>query len=243
MHQKKQWITKEGPWWPVTCWSKHWDNNSTRRLHSSSNGWIEAYSIWCHSQTFHLFQGFLYTWLWWVTSRWAKVMGFRSWDDSCHGFMYHWKISCSCVKPLIHTSLQHHPRKLERRWVHCTFPGFRWKVVCHEVLSKWKKLYQKPGCSLDIGGNFPFQKNRGFSRGYSLPFVCDGHPPRHTTSVGRMPNCCIFWKWAWRAGWKNLSFGFLSVDFLLKFHQRSFQFVDFPKPISFHTKNPSSLKP
>lgn len=110
------------------------------------------------------------------------------------------------------------------------------------AMKSWanEKNFTKPGCSPDIKGDFsPSKRTGGFSRGYSLPFVCDGHPPRHTTSVGRMPNCCIFWKWAWRAGWKNLSFGFLSVDFfLLKFHQRSFQFVVFPNPISFHPIKP-----
>lgn len=127
----------------MTCWSKHRANNTTRRLHSSSNGWIEAYSIWCHSQTFHLFQGFLYTWLW----KTGQKDG-RSWDDSGHGFM----------DPF--TSLQHHPRKLERRWVRCTFPGFRWKVVCHEVWAN-EKNFTKPGCSPDIMGIFPLPKEPG----------------------------------------------------------------------------------
>lgn len=197
--QKKQWIREGGPWWPVTCWSKHRANNTTRRLHSSSNGWIEAYSIWCHSQTFHLFQGFLYTWLWKTGQKdgLSKLRWFWSW---IHGSWI--QPSTSPTEAWTAMSALHLPRLSRNSRVPWSLS--KWKKLCQTWMQPWHK------------GDFSPSKRTG-----DIPVAIHyhsyvtGHPPRHTTSVGRMPNCCIFWKWAWRAGWKNLSFGFLSVGFFV----------------------------
>ncbi len=132
-----------------------------------------------------------------------------------------WKISCS---------LPRHPRKLERRWVHCTSQAFADGCV------PWSlgKLYQR----WKMGISLP--KNGGFSVAihYHLSWVTN--PPRHTTSVGRMPNCCIFWKWAWRAGWKNLSW-FFQLIFFRNPPKIVQEFI--PQPNFFPSQKPISPKP
>ena len=128
----------------------------------------------------------------------------------------------------------------------CVAPSqaFAVRVVCHEVLSKWKILYQTWMQPWHKGGFFPFQKNRGiFPWLFATIRMCDGHPPRHTTSVGRMPNCCIFWKWAWRAGWKNLSFGFFSAKFFVEIPPKVVSICLFPQPNLFPYQKTPSLKP
>lgn len=156
---KIQWITRGCLWWPVTCWSKHRAKHHTRRLHSSSNGWIEAYSIWCHSQTFHLLQGFLYTWLWW-----AKRMGQKEGLSKLRWFWLRWFMdhqpSTSPTEACTAMSALHLPR-LE------SWPaGVPWSLSKFFALPTWIQPWHK--------GISPSKKNWGFSRGYSLPFVCDG---------------------------------------------------------------------